>query len=75
MMTVLLGAAIMVTALVILTMAIKMRDKSLAGTGTCDHDHDHDSENHATCVNCTCGKIFDKKKQLQKKEEMRKAKA
>ncbi len=65
MITILFGTIIMVAALAALTVAIKMRDKSLS-TDTCENSKS--GENHATCANCTCGKIFDKKKKLAARE-------
>lgn len=63
--TIILGAGIMIIALVILTMAIKMRDRSLSGS-CCDNTRENALETHATCATCTCGKIFDKRKEMQK---------
>ncbi len=62
--TVFLGILVMVLALGVLFLAIMMRDRSLN-----THGCENGSEHHATCANCTCGKIFEKRKALGEKRQ------
>ncbi len=62
--TLILGTAIMILALVLFALALIMRDKSLT-SDECENGREH----HATCANCTCGKVFEKRKALQKKRK------